>query len=119
MAIISDSSTDITLLYVDEKPSFGLIDASKTSASGAIKNQVSGERLKLTCRFRTTSTILRQILDLLKNGSDYYYYTSEDTHGIYSDVTFPLQVKISKLKWVWDNRSTYYGSFIVESVDYI
>ena len=119
MAIISDGTTDITINYVDEKAEFGLIEASKMSASGAIKSQVSGERFKLTCKFRTTATNLRALLNLLKNGADYYYYTPEDTHGIYSDLTFPLACYISKVKYVWDNRSTYYGSFSVESTDYI
>jgi hypothetical protein len=119
VAVISDGSTDITLEKADEKVDFGVIEAFKLSASGAIKSQTSGERFKLKCKFRTNSGNLRALLNLLKNGSDYYYYTPEDEHGIYSDLTYPLQCNFSKLKHVWGYDDIFYGSFTVESVDYM
>jgi len=119
MAIISDGSTNVTIPYVNEIADPEMITANKLSGSGAIKGQTSGERFKLKCDCRTTSTIFRNLLDLLKNGQDTYYYTANDSHGIYSGITYPLECRIELKSNKWDNRGTYYFSFSVESVDYI
>jgi len=119
VAIISDGSTDITIQYVDEKPQPQLITADKMSASGAIKSQTSGERLVIKCEARMTASQLRSVLDLLKNTASTYFYTPEETHGVYADVLFPIEARFSELKHKWDNRSFYYVTWKVESVDYL
>lgn len=119
MAIITDGTTTVTIPYVNEVPDPEIITASKMSASGSIKGQTSGERLKFKCDARVSSALFRSLLDLLTNASPYYYYTPEDTHGFYSGVSFPLEVRIDKVSHKWDNRNTYYINFTVEGVDYV
>ena len=119
MAIISDGVTSITIENVDEQIDLNLISASKLSAGGQTKNQVAGEKFKLKCKAALTGTVLRSLFNLLQNNATAYYYTAEDTHSLYSNVTFPISCKIDKFKSKFDNRSTYYIDFNVESNDYI
>jgi hypothetical protein len=117
--IISDGTTDIEVLYADEIADPIIDEDSAMSAGGFIKTQRSGKRFKMDVKIRASAAEYMALLNLLTNGSPRYYFTPNDTHGIYSDVTFPLEVGISDLKRSWDNRTYYYLDFTVESAGYI
>ena len=118
-AIISDGTTDINIGLANEIPNRVIERNSKNSASGAIKQQVAGSRLIFSVNARVTGAVYNSLVNLLVNGSQFYFYTPTDTHSMFPDVTFPLAVEISGLKRDWDNRNVYYISFKTKSIDYI
>ena len=118
-AIISDGTTDINIGLANEIPNRVIERNSKNSASGAIKQQVAGSRLIFSVNARVTGVVYNSLVNLLVNGSQFYFYTPTDTHSMFPDVTFPLAVEISGLKRDWDNRNVYYISFKTKSIDYI
>ena len=119
MAIISDGVTNITVAFVDEKIAPSLDRVSKVSSGGDLKQQVGGERYKNNCQARVSSTLFRQIMDLLNNGATNYFYTPEETNPFYSGLVAPIPVQFSKLGQQWDNRKNHYISFTVEAISYI
>jgi len=120
MAIISDGTTDLTFTFTDEDYIPVWDKADKTSAKGTIKSQVAGERFRFNIRMRLTPTQVRSLIDLLNNQSNFYYYTPDETYAaLFSNVTFPLKANFSNLSSEWDNRSRYYITLTVESVDYL
>ena len=119
MAVFSDGTTDITIKFVDEQITPIIERATKTSAGGRLKSQSTGERLQLRLRIYGTGAQQRSLFNLLTNGANEYYYTTEDTHTLYSNVTFPLNVIIDNIGWEFDNRSNYVLTATVTSVDYI
>ncbi len=117
--ILSDGTTDIEVEYANEV-NIPVIDKStRTSASGNIKSQTSGKRFALQVKCRTTATIATAMYEMLTNGAAAYYYTPEENHAPFSSSLYPIEVSVSDFKIEWDNRSTYYLNFKVESVSYL
>ena len=120
MAIISDGTTNITLDFVDETYDPILDKSVRTSTAGRLKSQVAGERLQISAKARVTQAQYRSIMDLLNNGATAYFYTPGDNlTTYYANVTFPLEVDISKITDSFDNKKIFYIKFDVRSVSYI
>jgi hypothetical protein len=67
---------------------------TKNSTGGDIKTQISGERFKSIESYPVTGAQLRSILDLIKNGSNNYFYTPHTTPPEYDSTDFPMLCKI-------------------------
>lgn len=118
-ALISNGTTDINLGLSDEIPNRPIEKSSKQSASGATKQQIAGSRLIFRVKSRITGAVYNSLINLLTDGSEFYFYTPTDTHSMFPDVTFPLAVEITPPKRDFDNRDIYYISFTAKSIDYI
>ena len=119
MAIISNGVTDIDLQFADEKMIPSIDKVNKKSSGGDLKQQVGGERFKLKVKARVTPIVFRSLIDMLKDGSEQYFYTPQDEYVLYSSVTKPIPVQVDKLAEDWDNRNVYYITFTVESTSYL
>lgn len=116
--ILSDGTTSVTITEANE--TFGpVIDKStRRSSGGRLKSQTSGKRINFRVECRTTQTVYASLLSLLTNGADKYFYTPEETYDLFTSVSFPIEVNVTKLKRKWDNRRVVYITFEVEAVDY-
>ncbi len=115
--IIGDGTTDIEVLYPDEKHIYNLDKTTRLSSGGRLKSQVSGRRIKLTVEARVTIEIYNQILNMLENQSLTYYYTpSEIWQGLYPTVTLPFEANFTLQDPVYQSPSIVYMRIDVESV---
>ena len=120
MAIISDGITDVVLDFADETYD-PLFDKSvRTSTSGRLKAQFGGERFQISVKARVTQTQFRAVINLLKSGSDSYFYTPGDQlTSLYPDIEYPIQVDLDKLESFFDNKKIFYIKFAVRSTGYV
>ena len=117
---ITDGITEIEVEYADETENTIIDQSIRRTTGGSLKQQISGERFSLDVRVRVTPTTARSIKTLLMNGASRYYYEPEEDYSVlYPDVTFPVEVIVSKFNRIWNNDSFQYFTFTVDAVDYI
>jgi hypothetical protein len=122
MAIVSDGTTDITILDADENLKSTLERASKRTGGGNVRSITGGERIVSTIKGRVTPANYRLLIDLQKNGASNYFYTPNDSSewsDLFPTDTWPLNCNIFNLESPWNNRSYYYIEFEMESVSYV
>jgi len=122
--IISDGTTDLTYEYSDENIMPIIEKSTKRTAGANDRNILGGERLSIDVRFRTTATGYRNLINLLTNNADNYFFTPQDYTSqwwsdLYPDIEWPLNCTISNIKRKWDNRSRWWVSLDVESTSYV
>ena len=119
MAILSNGTINITIPETDEVIQPSIEKINKKASGGDLKQQVGGERLKIKCKARVPAALFRSIVDMLKDGSEEYFYTTEVTHPFYANVVQPIPVQVSDVGQQWDNRKFHYIDFMIESISYI
>ena len=123
MAIFSDGTTDLTIT-ADEQYKPQIEKTTKRTAGGNLRSITSGERFEVIAKIRVTPTEYRSLINLLKNNSNNYYFTPEDSSkawmsSIYPDITWPLNVNFDNLSRDWDNRGYWYVSMDIEGTSYV
>jgi len=118
-ALVSDGTTDVNIGLANEIPDRPIEKSTKSSASGALKQQTAGSRLLFNVKARVPGAIYETLVALLTNGAEFYFYTATDTHTMFPNVVFPLAVEFSNVTRTFDTRDIYYISFTVKSIDYI
>jgi hypothetical protein len=110
----------VTIEFTDEKNIGEIEQAGGSTASGNLRQQQTGERLRFECRAAVTVAVYRSLLNLIKNPlATTFFYTPEETYDLYSNVDFPISVRVSNLKPIWDNREIHHIEFLIESVELI
>lgn len=118
--VLTDGTTTVTLVNSDETLDPIIDKSTKQSVGGDLKSITAGERARFEVRVRGTPAQVRELLDLLKNNADAYWFTPRETFtDLYPDIDFPLKCNVTNFTRDWDNRSYYYISFVVESVSYV
>lgn len=120
MATISNGTTSLTPATVADEQTGPIMDMStRQTAGGSERTQVAGERIGIRVKMRLTASECNTLLSIYTNNtSGYWYYTPQTTSGIYGSLTLPIVCTMSKPEPEWDNRSYYYVSFDITSVDY-
>jgi hypothetical protein len=122
--IISDGTTDLTYEYSDESINPVIERSNKRTAGGNMRTVTGGERLTVSTTFRTTGTGYRNLINLLNNNADNYFFTPQDSDkqywsDLYPDITFPINATFSNITRTWDNRSKWWVSMEVQSTSYV
>lgn len=119
---ITDGTTTLTFNDSEEIiDDFDLDKTSKKTAGGDYRSVTTGERFDLTSRFRTTAANIRSLKNLLNNGATDYWFTPTRSwdDDLYTNITFPLNVNITKIKFEWYNTTVYWVTMKVESTSYV
>ncbi len=122
MATISDGTTDLDLGSSIETIDPQLEKSSKRTGGGNIRAITGGERFKMSVQARLTAAQYRTFIDLMNNGANEYFFTPSDSTqwtDLYPATTWPLSIDLTGLRRQWDNRTSYYVDFTVESASYV
>ena len=119
--ILNDGTTTVTIPDANEDL-VSVIDSSRTrTAGGNIRSTVGGERFVLNVSVRTTHTLFRSFIDVMKGNAADYFYTPEDTTKwgtLYPDITFPAAVNVVYDGNAHNDNDVIYFSFTVEVIGY-
>ena len=119
---ISDGTTDIVFETTFTEPTFAIDQTKKLSSGAEIKSQIRGKRFVTVEKVRMTGVVLRSLLDLLTNESDFYYYTPTTIPDYMNAAEFPMKVSIEKPKRVkktWNGQEIYYIQLMIKGTRFI
>jgi hypothetical protein len=124
MAILQGGSDSVTIEFVDEKIEPIVEETVRRTAGGNLRKTTGGERLQIGLTMRLTPAQYRSLLTLITNRSQTYSYTPEDSTAsfwsdLYPDLTFPINCLFNRIEKDWDNRSHWYVTLEMESVEYL
>ena len=120
--VISDGTTDMEFETTFTEPTFGLDQTKKMSSGAQIKSQIRGKRYVTIEKIRMTGIQLRELLDLLTNESDFYYYTPSSVPDYMNDSEFPMKVSIERpkrSKKTWNGVEIYYIELTIKGTRFI
>ena len=121
--VLTDGTTTVTIQYSDDKISPIIEKTTKRTAGANVRQITGGERLTITSRVRVTPAKYRELIDLLTNNADNYFFTPEDSTlswwaDLYPNLTFPVNGSITNVIREWDNRDYWYVTFNIETTSY-
>lgn len=118
-ATITDGTTSVSFEDCDEAPDLALDKSVNVSASGSIKTQTSGKRPVLRVRVAASFEDLADLMELLTNGADDYYYTPKrDFSALFPRLAPPWAVNVRDIRLATPLQDSAYLEFVAESVEY-
>ncbi len=121
--ILTDGTTSLTF---DDASTFTpdqeVERSEDRSAGGKIKTQVGGERFIYIETLQVNGSELRGLLNLIKNGSNTYFYTPSETPPEFVAADFPIAVVVQyqgKNERFGDGEIKYFVELRITGIDYV
>ena len=118
--IITDGTTSLTYTGT-QFDDFLAIEQSSTRTAGAKTRTIrAGKRFTATEKILITGAELQELVDLLTNGADEYYYTPTVTPDYLSSTDFPMQVNIGppkKIRHSGGGGKKFHVELLIEGAD--